>query len=88
MFVPVWAATCLASTVASCACGCCTLATKEALSRSARLAWVVLFTFSMILAWILRDVARPLLVKLPCEWEDGQRARRSNCARARPGAGG
>lgn len=67
MFIPISLTTCLASTVASCACGCCTLATKEALSRSARLAWVVLFTISMVLAWVLRDVARPLLMKLPCE---------------------
>lgn len=34
--------------------------------RSARLAWSFLFTLSMILAWILRDFAKPLLMKIPC----------------------
>ena len=60
---------CLASTAAACACSCCTRATSEALKQSARLGTCVLFTFSMILAWILRDFAKPLLQKIPCEPE-------------------
>ena len=41
--------------------------TREALKSSARLAYCLLFTFSLILAWVLRDFAKPLLEKIPCE---------------------
>lgn len=34
--------------------------------RSARTAWSFLFTLSMLLAWVLRDFAKPLLMKIPC----------------------
>ena len=34
--------------------------------RSARLAYCVLFTLAMLLAWVLRDFAKPLLEKIPC----------------------
>lgn len=33
--------------------------------RSARLAYCVLFTLAMLLAWVLRDFAKPLLEKIP-----------------------
>ena len=36
--------------------------------RSARLAYCFLFTLAMILAWILRDFAKPLMEKLPCKF--------------------
>ena len=56
---------CLASSAAACACSCCTMATKEALKSSARVAWSILFTFSLLFAWILRDFAKPLISKIP-----------------------
>ena len=36
--------------------------------RSARMAWSFVFTISMIMAWVLRDFAKPLLMKIPCTW--------------------
>ena len=36
--------------------------------RSARLAYCFLFTLAMVLAWILRDFAKPLMEKLPCKF--------------------
>jgi serine incorporator 1/3 len=41
------------------------MATKEVLRHSARMAFSVLFSFSLLLAWILRDFAKPLLEKIP-----------------------
>ena len=46
--------------------------------RSARLAYCVLFTLAMILAWVLRDFAKPLIDKIPCKasltlWPDASR---------------
>ena len=35
--------------------------------KSARLAYCVLFTLAMVLAWVLRDFAKPLIDKLPCK---------------------
>ena len=35
--------------------------------KSARLAYCILFTLAMVLAWILRDFAKPIIDKLPCE---------------------
>lgn len=35
--------------------------------RSARLAYCVLFTLAMVLAWVLRDFAKPLIDKIPCK---------------------
>ncbi len=34
--------------------------------KSARLAYCVLFTLAMVLAWVLRDFAKPLIDKIPC----------------------
>lgn len=36
--------------------------------RSARLAYCFLFTLAMVLAWVLRDFAKPLIEKLPCTY--------------------
>jgi hypothetical protein len=58
---------CLASSAAACACSCCTMATREALKSSARVAYSVLFSFSLGLAWILRDFAKPVISRIPCE---------------------
>ena len=67
MFVFSWVGTALASCAATCACHACTITSKEVMRRSARLAYCFLFTLAMILAWVLRDFAKPLLEKLPCE---------------------
>lgn len=55
----------VASGAAACACSCCTLATREALKSSARVAFSVLFTFSLLLSWVLRDFAKPIISKIP-----------------------
>lgn len=61
----MWAASCLASCCASCACGLCTSAAAEISRRSARLAYCGLFAISLIISWILRELAAPLLEKIP-----------------------
>ncbi|KAJ6821402.1 putative serine incorporator [Iris pallida] len=61
----MWAASCLTSCCASCACGLCTSAVATISRRSARLAYCGLFALSLVLSWILREVAAPLLQKLP-----------------------
>ena len=35
--------------------------------HSARLAYSFLFLLAMLVAWVMRDFARPLLEKIPCE---------------------
>ena len=45
----------------------CTCLSREMLRKSARMAYCVLFTFAMVLSWVLRDFAKPLIEKLPCE---------------------
>lgn len=65
MFVLGSLGTCLAASAASCACSCCTFAMKEAMKSSARMAWSILFTLSLLLSWILRDFAKPLLERIP-----------------------
>ncbi|KAL4541005.1 hypothetical protein Ndes2526B_g05559 [Nannochloris sp. 'desiccata'] len=65
MFAVAWLPGFIATTAAACACSCCTLATKEALKSSARVAWSILFTFSLLLSWLLRDFAKPLISKIP-----------------------
>ena len=67
MFVLSSLGGCVATTAAACACSCCSSVTQQALRSSARAAWSVLFTFSLILSWVLRDFAKPLLEKIPCE---------------------
>ncbi|XP_072983456.1 uncharacterized protein [Typha latifolia] len=61
----MWAASCLASCCASCTCGLCTSVASTISRRSARLAYCALFAFSLVLSWILREVAAPLLEKIP-----------------------
>ncbi len=54
-----------ASVATSCAWCCCSLATREILKSSARVAYSLLFMFSMVFAWMLRDFAKPVLVHIP-----------------------
>nr|CAD1829238.1 unnamed protein product [Ananas comosus var. bracteatus] len=61
----MWAASCLASCCASCTCGLCSSLASDISRRSARLAYCALFALSLILSWILREVAAPLLQKIP-----------------------
>ncbi|GAB2219979.1 hypothetical protein Droror1_Dr00007620 [Drosera rotundifolia] len=61
----MWAASCLASCCASCACNACTTAVSGISRRSARIAYCGLFSLSLIVAWVLREVAAPLLEKIP-----------------------
>jgi len=61
----MWAASCLASCCAGCACNLCQSAVASISRRSARIAYCFLFAFSLIASWILRDVAPPLLEKIP-----------------------
>lgn len=60
------AGTALASCAATCACHACSFASREVMRKSARLAYCVLFTLAMVLAWVLRDFAKPLIDKIPC----------------------
>ncbi len=62
-----WAASFIASIAAYCACQACSVVSRQALSHSARVAWSLLFFLAMVVAWILRDFAKPLLEKIPCE---------------------
>ncbi|CAI9762660.1 unnamed protein product [Fraxinus pennsylvanica] len=52
---------CLASCCASPTCGLCTSVASGITKRSARIAYCGLFGVSLILSWILREVATPLL---------------------------
>eukprot|EP00891_Asterochloris_glomerata_P004139 jgi/Astpho2/4139/Aster-01281 len=65
MFILGTAGSWLASCAAVCACQACQCVTKEMLRKSARLAYCALFTLAMVLAWILRDFAKPLIEKIP-----------------------
>ncbi|CAA6663523.1 unnamed protein product [Spirodela intermedia] len=61
----MWAASCLASCCASCTCGLCASAASGISRRSARIAYCGLFGLFLVLSWILREVAAPLLEKIP-----------------------
>ncbi|KAG6781558.1 hypothetical protein POTOM_014469 [Populus tomentosa] len=61
----MWAASCLASCCATCACHACTTVVSGISRRSARIAYCGLFALSLIVSWILREVAAPLMEKLP-----------------------
>jgi hypothetical protein len=65
MFVASYLGTCAASAASYCACWTCGTLTRETMRRSARLAYSFLFTMAMMVAWIMRDFARPLLEKIP-----------------------
>jgi len=56
----------VSSAVTSCAWCCCSMATREILKSSARVAYSVLFMFSMVFAWMLRDFAKPVISRIPC----------------------
>ena len=66
MFVVTGLGGCLASTAALCACQACTCVSREMLRKSARLAYCTLFFAAVVLSWVLRDFAKPLIEKLPC----------------------
>ncbi|KAG8490067.1 hypothetical protein CXB51_015918 [Gossypium anomalum] len=61
----MWAASCLASCCAACACDACRTAVSGISRRSARIAYCGLFALSLVVSWILREVAAPLMEKLP-----------------------
>lgn len=61
----MWAASCLASCCAACACDACRTAVSSISRRSARIAYCGLFALSLIVSWILREVAAPLMEKIP-----------------------
>ena len=65
--IPAAATSCAASLAASCACWSAGALGKSIASRSARLAFVGFFSFSLALAWVLRLGAEPLVKHLPCE---------------------
>ncbi len=71
MFAITWLPSCLASTAAACACSCCTAVTQQALRSSARAAWSLLFTLSIVAAWLARDFGPALLKKLPVRLRGG-----------------
>eukprot|EP00262_Sarcandra_glabra_P001343 TRINITY_DN113_c0_g1_i2.p1 TRINITY_DN113_c0_g1~~TRINITY_DN113_c0_g1_i2.p1 ORF type:complete len:416 (-),score=35.18 TRINITY_DN113_c0_g1_i2:303-1550(-) len=61
----MWAASCLASCCAACACEACRSVVGGISRRSARIAYCGLFALSLIVSWILREVAAPLMESLP-----------------------
>ncbi|MCD9640853.1 hypothetical protein HAX54_026561 [Datura stramonium] len=61
----MWAASCLASCCAACACDACRTVVSGISRRSARIAYCGLFALSLILSCILREVAAPLMEKIP-----------------------
>ncbi|CAN6287702.1 unnamed protein product [Urochloa humidicola] len=61
----MWCASCLASACAGCACNLCTSAASAVSRRSARLAYCGLFAASLILSFLLRQFAAPLLHHIP-----------------------
>ncbi|KAI9400836.1 hypothetical protein POPTR_001G038100v4 [Populus trichocarpa] len=61
----MWAASCLASCCAACACSACTTVVSGISRRSARIAYCGLFALSLIVSWILREVAAPLMEQIP-----------------------
>ncbi|CAL4925923.1 unnamed protein product [Urochloa decumbens] len=61
----MWCASCLASACAGCACNLCTSAASAVTRRSARLAYCGLFAASLILSFLLRQFAAPLLHHIP-----------------------
>ncbi|KAK1292072.1 hypothetical protein QJS10_CPB17g00148 [Acorus calamus] len=61
----MWAASCLASCCAACACEACRSVVGGIGRRSARIAYCGLFALSLVVSWILREVAAPLLESIP-----------------------
>ena len=67
MFIPAagWLSSIVASLAGWAALTCCTAATRETLSHSARVAWSSLFFIAMVVAWILRDWGKGLVEQIP-----------------------
>ncbi|EFJ42217.1 hypothetical protein VOLCADRAFT_83749 [Volvox carteri f. nagariensis] len=65
MFLGGYLGSCAAQLATYAACTACQCASHEVLRHSARVAWSVLFFLAMIVAWILRDFATPILQKIP-----------------------
>ncbi|CAD6205598.1 unnamed protein product [Miscanthus lutarioriparius] len=61
----MWCASCLASACAGCTCNLCASAASAVSRRSARLAYCGLFAASLILSFLLRQFAAPLLKHIP-----------------------
>ncbi|KAG7991491.1 hypothetical protein I3843_02G078600 [Carya illinoinensis] len=66
---------CLASCCVASTCGLCTSVASGISKRSARLAYCGLFGLSLIVSWILREVAAPLLEKIPWINSSGTRTK-------------
>eukprot|EP00879_Flechtneria_rotunda_P003797 GHRR01004037.1.p1 GENE.GHRR01004037.1~~GHRR01004037.1.p1 ORF type:complete len:455 (+),score=144.85 GHRR01004037.1:317-1681(+) len=65
MFVASYLGSCVASTAGYCACYACSNFTQQMMKRSARVAYSFLFFLAIIIAWVMRDFARPLIEKIP-----------------------
>ncbi|GIL51871.1 hypothetical protein Vafri_7783 [Volvox africanus] len=65
MFLGGYLGSCAAQLATYAACTACHCASREVLRHSARVAWSVLFFLAMIVAWVLRDFATPILQKIP-----------------------
>ncbi|XP_024530239.1 probable serine incorporator [Selaginella moellendorffii] len=61
----MWGTSCLASCCAACACQACKGLASSISRQSARIAYCNLFALSLLLAWMLRDHAWPILEKIP-----------------------
>ena len=62
----MWCASCLASACAGCTCNLCASALSAISRRSARLAYCGLFAASLVLSFLMRQFATPLLKQIPC----------------------
>ncbi|KAI8465487.1 MAG: serine incorporator/TMS membrane protein [Monoraphidium minutum] len=65
MFVASYLGSCAASAAGYCACWTCSTVTRETMRRSARMAYSFLFFLSILIAWAGRDLAKPLIEKIP-----------------------
>uniref|UniRef100_A0A0D9Z9H1 Serine incorporator n=1 Tax=Oryza glumipatula TaxID=40148 RepID=A0A0D9Z9H1_9ORYZ len=61
----MWCASCLASACAGCTCNLCASALSAISRRSARLAYCGLFAASLVLSFLMRQFATPLLKQIP-----------------------
>ena len=66
MFIATYLVACAASAAASCACCTARFTVHQLSKRSARLTYALLFFTAILLSWVMRDFARPLLEKIPC----------------------
>lgn len=68
MFVAGYLGSCAANMAGYCACMGLTGVTKAFMKQSSRVAYSFLFFMAIVIAWIMRDFARPLIEKIPCAW--------------------